>query len=50
MDLKNKNGKAFYIKGLILLEKDQRKEACEEFNKALKFGFNSKVALRSYCN
>lgn len=49
MDSDNLNGKAFYIKGLVYLEMDKRKEACEQFEKALKNKFNSMTALSSYC-
>lgn len=49
MDLENVNGKAHYIKGLIYLEMDEQKIACEQFEKALKYNFNSKVALFNYC-
>lgn len=49
MDFENVNGKAYYIKGLIYLEMDEQKIACEEFEKALKYNFNSEVALFNYC-
>ena len=49
MDLKNVNGKAYYVRGLIYLEMGEQKIACEEFEKALKYNFNSKVALFNYC-
>lgn len=49
LSTETKNGKAFYIKGLVYLEKDDRKKACEEFEKALRNGFNTKMVLSSYC-
>jgi len=49
MDIDNLNGKTYYIKGLIYLEKDERKKACVEFENALKAGFNTNLVLSSYC-
>lgn len=49
MDSENVNSKAFYIKGLIFLQMDDIKKACSEFEKALKYGFNTKIVLSSYC-
>ena len=49
MDLDSKNGKAFYIRGLINLEKSEIKMACNDFETSLEFGFNSKTAILSYC-
>ena len=49
MDSDNINAKAFYIKGLIFLQKDDIQKACQEFEKALKNGLNTKIVLSSYC-
>jgi len=48
-DLNSKKGKTFYVKGLIYLEMDQTKLACDFFEKALMEGFNTKRVLASYC-
>ncbi|MGC6429406.1 MAG: O-antigen ligase family protein [Jejuia sp.] len=49
LDESIKNGKAFYIKGLIYLERNMTSEACEFFQNALDRNFDSNVALNSYC-
>ena len=49
MNSQNKNGKSFYVRGLIYLEKGERLKACENFKKANEMGFNSGVAYSSYC-
>ena len=48
-DESEKNGKAFYIKGLIYLERNMTSEACKFFQEALARNFDSNVALNSYC-
>jgi len=49
LDLTTEKGKTFYVKALVYLEKDERKLACEYFEKALNEGFNTKMVLNSYC-
>ena len=46
-----KDGDLFYQRGLVLVKKDRKKEACKDFKKAEKLGAGgSAQAIEDYCN